>query len=244
MNRKESDQAKELELDNKSNKARTYAVLFELEFFAVNTRVKFFEILRKALKEQDCAFNEAHFSRYCLQDTPENCARRLPELMGLKKVNGDKLGQTIVQQLQAYYADKPVLNPGVKSLLQKAVNRHYHVATISCQPRHQAEALMDKTGLQEFKVDLLCHNDDGKAFPGADVWMRVLKDLNLVPQNCMALISSMESGKTALTAGMHFAVMPDAFTAFQDFGGADFVLTALTDKEVDEVLNSLSRHAK
>ncbi len=47
------------------------------------------------------------------------------------------------------------------------------------------------------------------------------------------------SAKAALSAGMRCVVVPDEFTVFQDFSGADVILDLESEFDPDELLNML-----
>ena len=72
-----------------------------------------------------------------------------------------------------------------------------------------------------------------------DATLKVAKEMSKSPRQCVVLAGTMESCKSALSAGMQCVALPDRFTAFQDFSGAQEVLESQEDldpQELGEVL--------
>ena len=61
----------------------------------------------------------------------------------------------------------------------------------------------------------------------------MLKQSNKDHVTLVAVVSSQVACKGALTAGASCIVVPDEYTAFQDFGGAMMVLDSLRDEKPD-----------
>ena len=77
---------------------------------------------------------------------------------------------------------------------------------------------------------------NGRDFPTADAWLKIAKQLGTKPQLCIVLASRSTACKAALSAGMRCIVIPDQYTSFQDFGGADFVVDEAEPSVVETVL--------
>jgi len=115
------------------------------------------------------------------------------------------------------------------------------VVAISPWPKDVAEALMKKLGLDELGVDLEAFDSSDVAFPRADHWLRLLKqrDQDTIP--LVAIVSSRNACKGALTAGATCVAVPDAYTSFEDFGGAKVVLDKLGDMPAKELIELVRR---
>jgi beta-phosphoglucomutase-like phosphatase (HAD superfamily) len=59
--------------------------------------------------------------------------------------------------------------------------------------------------------------------------------MSVAPAHCAAIVTTDVSCRAALTAGMHSISVPDALTAFQDFGGSDYVVGGLDEVSMDRV---------
>ena len=69
--------------------------------------------------------------------------------------------------------------------------------------------------------------------------LKIAKAMSKSPRVCIALVSSMASCKSALSAGMRCVALPDAFTSFQDFGGADVVYEHGDEVAIEELLKTM-----
>ena len=93
--------------------------------------------------------------------------------------------------------------------------------------------------LDEKGVDLYAYGCRDAVFPRADTWLKVAKAMSKSPRQCVAVVSSKAACKSALSSGIRCIVVPDSFTTFQDFGGADGVYDSFEDIPVDEVLDAM-----
>ena len=218
-----------------------YALLFELESVAVNGRQAAFEVLRSILSDHNVDFTEVHYSRYCLAPAPELYLATLLEALGCKKLNAQKLVDEVNNGIRVQLSSsEAVLNPLVDALLRIAEERGVQTGALTCLPGNAGRTIAGKLGLSKRGVALYPQAAEADpSFPRADTWLKVAKEMGKSPRQCVVLASTMESCKTALSAGMQCVALPDRFTAFQDFGGAQRVLEseeALDPGELAEVL--------
>lgn len=68
--------------------------------------------------------------------------------------------------------------------------------------------------------------------PAPDVYFYVLQQLNLSPQDCIALEDSANGLKAAKAAGLTTVITTNAYTAQEDFSAADLVVDHLGDPNV------------
>ena len=79
--------------------------------------------------------------------------------------------------------------------------------------------------------------------PHPQVYLQVLKEMNLRPQACIALEDSHNGLRAALTAGLAAVVTPTGFTGHQDFSGALRVLPHLQGVSVGHLQAWLNERA-
>ncbi|MEI6971057.1 MAG: hypothetical protein WCL44_06015, partial [bacterium] len=73
-------------------------------------------------------------------------------------------------------------------------------------------------------------------FPTADAWLKLAKAVAVAPQGCVVITTNQESCMAALSGGMKPVAIPDAFTAFQDFGGADLLVDKFNDEAIEAIV--------
>ena len=82
-------------------------------------------------------------------------------------------------------------------------------------------------GLPDMDSRVLSCGEEYGSCPGANLWLRLAENMMIPPSRCVAIATSAASCKAAIAAKMRSVVIPDKFTAFQDFGGADVVFDTL-----------------
>lgn len=214
-----------------------FALLFELEFIALEARKATFELFQSLLSDSGVKLNPVQFSRYCLHPSPSFAVPALLESLEGKLPNEDKLIDDVSSGLAMYYSSgEAVLRPELKTFLDIARERNVDVGAMSCQDDQAASALIEKIGLDPDEIPVFAYSA-GKhtVFPRADMWLKITKTLGKSPRNCVALVSSATSAKSALSSGMRCIALPDAYTGYQDFGGADAVIDSLADADLNEL---------
>jgi len=199
-----------------------YAVLFELDTVAVWGRSALYDVLSGILAEHKIKLTPVQFARYAHHSDPASYLPALLADVGAKKLVPAKVAADLANGLAMYYtSDEARLQPALEALVKEAAKQSIALAAISALGAAAAEALVEKLGLGKFGVRAFTFEASDEPFPGADCWLKMSKSLQKSPRNCMALVSSGISCRSALSAGMHGVALPDRFTVHQDFGGAD-----------------------
>lgn len=220
-----------------------YAIFFELEGFAGNGRDATFSVLKSLLQGQGSKLDVGLFSRYCLDAFPENYLADLLESLGGSKGSVDKLAEDVKSGVLMELSSKSTkLDASLKKLLAAAHEKGIALATLSSLPEEKAQALVESLGLGEYGVQVFSFPDPDHHFPGADCWLKVAKALGKTSFHCAVLAASQAAAKSALSAGMCCAVVPDQYTLFQDFSGVNAIYDSLGDADIDELLNTLCPH--
>jgi len=195
-----------------------------LENMMCSGRRLMYEAMEHVLKGKDIELTPALFSRFALHPVMVKNLEGLLAAVGKKKVSVDKMAQDIYEQYSRNLKKSSVrLNANVEALLTDAAKAKVQTGALSFLPLDMAQELASRFGLKE---SLVVHGvaNNSKAHPTADEWLKLTKAINLPAHRCLALTTAASSCKSALVAGMRCVVWPDAFTANQDFGGADLVI--------------------
>ncbi len=207
-------------------KAKTSAsgLLFELENVAVGGRSLAYDVLKSLFSEKEVEISRVLFMRHCLSPCPKEYMPRLLDAVDRKRLSPDKLVGEVKDATAACYKDGGVaMVSGLKNLLKKAGERGLRCGALTSLPEDVAMALMTKLGMDTLGVQLLAIEPTGKDFPTADAWLKLAKKIGLPRSLCTSLATSAQSCRAALSAGMRCVALPDEFTSFQDFAGADLV---------------------
>jgi beta-phosphoglucomutase-like phosphatase (HAD superfamily) len=224
--------------------APIYAVLFQLEDVAVNGRKITFDVLKKALGEQKIDLSIPVFSRYCLNSTPQSFLPGMVEPLGIRKVSVEKLvdhvNSGIAEQASASNAK---LSPGLGKILQLARERNFVIGVISTWAEEIGQALLAKLGLNDLGARLFSFKDVNKVFPSADIWLKTAKAISIKPRRCLVVGGNMAACKSAMSADLRCVAVPDEFTSFQDYSGADLILESLDEMSAKEIVNTVFPHS-
>lgn len=212
-------------------KSAPWAILFELEGTAVPVRKVLFEAIGAALKKERIEFGFPQFVRCGLHAVPEHMINDLATQLHLKPGARESAAAAVRRALEECFSGtkSTPLAPGLDTILNAARTAGAKIGTISWQTEDAARALSTRTGLDRWATEILSFSDVHHEFPGADTFLKGLKHLGADPHRSIALVTSRASSRSAIAAGMKCAVVSDEFTAFQDFGGADFVADAWKD---------------
>jgi beta-phosphoglucomutase-like phosphatase (HAD superfamily) len=135
----------------------------------------------------------------------------------------------------------PSLPGALMKILKEARRRGAALGAVTCLPKNTADPLMASLGLQDMGVNLLSlEPDPEEQFPGPDSWLKLAKSCSRKDwAHCTVLAASMSACRTALSAGMSCVAIPDSFTSFQDFSGADWIVEDLDDADVPAIVDFL-----
>jgi beta-phosphoglucomutase-like phosphatase (HAD superfamily) len=223
--------------------APVYAVLFQLEDVAVNGRNIAYEILKKTLSEQKIDFPLPIFSRYCVDSTPQAYIPALMEPLGIRKVSAEQLVEHVTLAISEQAASVGKLNAALGKILQTARERNFALGVISTWTEETGQALLAKLGLNALGVRLFSFKDVNKVFPSADIWLKTAKAMNIKPRRCLSVCGNMAACKSAISADLRCLAVPDEFTSFQDYSGADLVLETLDEMSAKDILNTVFPHS-
>jgi beta-phosphoglucomutase-like phosphatase (HAD superfamily) len=228
------------EQDTAKTKESPFAILFELETIAANGRRAAFEVLKSILAEHNTKLEQAHFSRFCLHPSPDQYLPELLDVLGVK-LSADKLAEDITSGLVMHLTSgNTSLSKGVAAILNEAKSRGVALGALTALPESSAKNVVKKLGLAEWDISLYSAADEiDEVFPRSDSWLKLAKAIGRSPRRCLVFVSHKMSCRSALAAGMNCVAVPDEFTAFQDFGGADKVLDTLEDVPAQELLAEL-----
>ncbi len=224
------------------NAVKARAVLFELETVAVNGRKTLYDTVRRALKDEKSDLTPVDYSRYFM-DRP--LAEGLERYVGARELNVPvaQLSKRIDADIAAWASGGRLkLNPALSAWLERRQPSQVRMGALCGLGGSVTEALSAALGLKDKSDDCLFLAMEGGRSPTADAWLKLAKQLKVIPPLCVVLASGMKSVKSAIAAGMHCVAIEDSFNAFQDFSGADYIVDELDADILDKALELMQRH--
>ena len=222
-----------------------FAVLLEWETVVLRGRKEVFTLLEQSLKKAGVeGFGHIPFCRACQVLQPELLVPAV-----LRDLNADedvaaKVTEDLKKVLTAYYtAEGTKLAPGIKEFVQRALDGNFAVGFVSLRPAEEVKELAARAGLDSEKLTVLNGAEGaGPDYPDAKTWMLAAKECGCLPRACVAVAGSAKGCNGALTAAMRCIAVPDEFTDYQDFGGAEYVLDSLKTCDPGDLKALLSPH--
>lgn len=225
---------------SKETPARKRGIVFELENVAIKGRPLLYETTRAALEEKGIELTPMLFSRHGVGTSLKNCLSVVVQSAGKPRVSIEKLHEAAAERFRAALdADGATMSEDFRSLLRRGVEQGVSMGALSMLDSATAVRLMEKLGLSEMNVKLFLCSSEKRNAPSPDSWLKLAKAMAVPPCRCAAFTTSAASCRTALAAGMYAVAVPDEFTRFEDFGGADTVVDSFSRDVMEEVLRLL-----
>jgi len=215
----------------------THALIFELEYVAAKKRQMEFSAIKSALKTKGVELTPVSFVRSGMSPLPRAAITSLLEQAGKRADAIEKAVAAVEKEIAVYCKNDAELDKGLEKLIKAIQKRGIPVLAFTALPEAVAATLMEKLGLDKMGVELVIPDEVKESFPRADSWLKMLKKCDKEDATLVAVVSSKIACKGALTAGAACIVVPDEYTAFQDFGGAKMVLDSLGDAKPEEILD-------
>ena len=224
----------------KSAPLRKRGLLFELENVAVGGHQVVFDTIKKHVADKGAKLTPVLFSRYILTGPLKDGLGALLEFLGKGRVSADKLASDVMEDVKAALLKESLaIAPGLKKILKRAAEERVAVGVLSCLDRDTATQLVGRMKQDSEITTILPYACDGKSHPSPDAWLKLARMMSLVPGACVALSTSALSCKAAIASNVRCVVIPDQFTRFEDFGGADHVAETLDDTASDRIFSLL-----
>jgi HAD superfamily hydrolase (TIGR01509 family) len=149
----------------------------------------------------------------------------------MKEVDGGALNDTInrLHEIKTAYYESAVndgavqLRPGVLALMNEARNHGLQLAIATTTSPVNIAALLRSAIGPDWRTHFLAVGDASNApikKPHPQVYLKVLADMGMQAQQCVAFEDSSNGLRAALAAGLDTIVTPNSYTAHHDFKGA------------------------
>ena len=227
--------------DGTNQGAARRAVLFELESVAFQGRAVVYKVLKHMLAEKGVDLSVTQFAKHCLNAPLQILPARLARCLEQPALKEEAFASKTVSEIEKALIDEAlVADTGLVPLIQAAEEQRMAVGFLSGLTADTARKMVDKLGVDSTDMVLHARSEEARHEVGVDGWLKLAKLMGVTAAGCLAFASSSAACKSALAAGMSCVAVPDQYTGFQDFGGADMVYESLSSVDLDEVY-SLSK---
>lgn len=222
--------------DSAAENTQTTAFIFEFDHLVATIRDASFEVLQSIFDDVD--LTPIHYSRFCLTNGPHKTIDILQTGLGVKKGQPKKVSEELVSGIKMHLESGIVqVSDALRDVIVQARERDMKVIGMTALPPQARDALADRLDLSGLGIELYPFSKELDPFPKADAWLRMTKELEVHASSCLSLTTSAQSCRSSITADIPTIVFPDAFTTFQDFGGALDVLEGLENVKLESYLN-------
>lgn len=211
------------------------ALLFDLDNLVASARRLYYAALKEIVSAQGKELTPVLFSRFFVTGN----GAYLPALyaaLGLAADAADgidgQIAETVTPRLAASTA-KP--DQALSDWIAAAQARGAAVVAITRLSADAAESLLARIGLNPEAVRPFTMDEPGD--PAA--WGKACASFAKLPRRCVALVTSSDAAKAALAAHLGVVAVPDEYTDFQDFGGADAVVGSLKELDAKEYFDAI-----
>ena len=115
-----------------------------------------------------------------------------------------------------------------------AAARGTAIVAASCLAADEAEAVAERLGFAQWHVVVCPGAGMEKGWDTPEGWQHAAQLTGRHAANALVVTTGAEFTRAALAAGCHVAAVPDEFTDFEDFGGADFVASSLSELKAND----------
>ena len=200
------------------------AILMELEYIAVQGRQIVFEALRKVLGRKRSEFTVPLFAHYAVHYPYDFSLKNLMTRMSLDG-SRENLREKIMERVRAGFLSSDLeRREGFSAVLKWTAEHQLRLGALSFLDTATMESVRDRLGLADVGMKILSIPSATSLRAMLEGWQSLVRQLGSSLGRSLALVSSAGAYRAALGAGLHCLALPDAFTAFQDFSGADAVL--------------------
>jgi beta-phosphoglucomutase-like phosphatase (HAD superfamily) len=226
--------------NEKSETPKKCAILLELENVTVGGRQIAFDVMKKIMADKGVKLTPFHFSRYCMTSSLKKGIGEMLEALGKGRLSEEKMASDVAEEIKSLLMKGSLtLAPGVKKLVKRAAEEGVAIGVLSCYDRETAQQLVKKLELDKGISAVFAQACEERSYPSTDSWLRLAKTMSMSPGVCVVIATCSMSSKAAVSSGMRCVVIPDKFTAFQDFGGADYVSDELDEAAIDKAFSLL-----
>ena len=124
--------------------------------------------------------------------------------------------------------------PGVLELLDQAEEAGILLAIGSSSGYLWISTLVDGLGIKERFDTIVTFDDVELAKPAPDIYLKVLENLGVAPENALVLEDSVNGALAARRAGIRVVAVPTSISAHLDYSMAEEVLSSLAELELEK----------
>lgn len=209
--------------------AQLKALLFDHDGTLVDSEVVHYQFWAQVLAEYQLPFTEddyrLHYVGVCETRTAADILQRFNVPANVDTLVARKRAIATAFHAQQHYP----LMPAVADILAWLADQPLTLAVVSGSARFALEASLQALQLRSLFACIASGEEVPRNKPAPDVYQRAMAVLNLAPEACIALEDTRAGMLAAKAAGVFTCVIPNRYSAHQDFTEADRRFDAMAD---------------
>jgi len=212
------------------------ALLFDLEHVAIDGRQIAFDVVKTVFADRDVAVTPPLFVRYCLDAPVATYTEALLRALDKPRLSAAKIAGEIAQGVRLTLSGGNIaLRKGCAELIDSAEQRGMAIGAISFLGADLAEQVFKKAGFDAEKIVLHAIDEDAGRSLRSQAWEDLARRVGTPPGMCVALAADSATCRAALVSGVRCSAVPDAYSAYQDLGGVDYVFEEMSPDILDDL---------
>ena len=131
--------------------------------------------------------------------------------------------------------------PGVVGIIEEARARGLRLGVASSSDRKWVDGHLMKLGLHAYFESIRCADDVLRTKPSPDLYLAVLRDMGLQPDQAIAFEDSLHGVEAAKEAGIFCVAVPNNVTRHLPMPEADLTVNALLEMELEAYIQLAQR---
>ncbi|ADU63543.1 MAG: HAD-IA family hydrolase [Pseudodesulfovibrio sp.] len=171
----------------------------------------------------DCRWSRKAYSKLLKVTGGKERIRYYAKLSGMEKSFPSSIEDMHARKTEIYHESirlgKLHLRNGVKEILNRALEKGIRLAIATTTSMSNVEALFSSGVLQSEHWEIIVSGEHVTCKkPAPDVYLEVLRRLELDPMDCIAVEDSENGMESAVTAGVPTIITTNGYTRYQEFG--------------------------
>lgn len=134
--------------------------------------------------------------------------------------------------------------PGVLDLIAEARGRNLRLGVASSSDRKWVLGHLMKLGLHTHFESIRCADDVSNTKPSPDLYLDVLGDMGIQPDQAIAFEDSFHGVEAAKEAGIFCVAVPNNVTRHLPMPKADLTVNSLSEMELEECIKKAQRESQ
>lgn len=213
-------------------------IIFDFDGLIVDTETIWYEAFKETLVEKHAV--ELDLAGYA------NCIGTGNEILYqyFREIAGNSVDCEQIEEEAFYkYKDKmkkPVLREGVKAYLDEAKENNLVIALASSSSRDWVQSYLERLRIIDYFQVINTKEDVTKVKPDPELYMKTLRDCNLLPTEVIVFEDSLNGLNAAKQAGIRCVIVPNDVTRHLVFKDHDYELHSMNQEALCDVIKKIA----